>query len=197
MEKVEKYRDCIKKILSEYAAYKPSYGDVEVQIIFDMERDRYQVIRVGWDNKQRVYGCSMHLDIKDGKIWVQHDGTENAIAANPDLAEWLKNNPEQAQRFEQLVKLGNSINRRLLPFGTARADWQNNLEMLGISIEDDPIAALLRGLLSWRTMLPRLASETIAKRFLLQDASIWILRTNQVGGYDPDIEPIAPTEIGW
>ncbi len=122
---------------------------------------------------------------------------ENAIAANPDLAEWLKNNPEQAQRFEQLVKLGNSINRRLLPFGTARADWQNNIEMLGISIEDDPIAALLRGLLSWRTMLPRLASETIAKQFLLRDASVWVLRSNQVGGYDPDIEPIAPTEIGW
>ncbi|HAZ46423.1 MAG TPA: XisI protein [Cyanobacteria bacterium UBA11369] len=76
MEKVEKYRDCIKKILSEYAAYKPSYGDVEVQIIFDMERDRYQVIRVGWDNKQRVYGCSMHLDIKDGKIWIQQNATE-------------------------------------------------------------------------------------------------------------------------
>lgn len=76
MEKVEKYRDCIKKILSEYAAYKPSYGDVEVQIIFDMERDRYQVIRVGWEKKQRVYGCSMHLDIKDGKIWIQQNATE-------------------------------------------------------------------------------------------------------------------------
>lgn len=76
MEKVEKYRDCIKKILSEYAAYKPSYGDVEVQIIFDMERERYQVIRVGWENKQRVYGCSMHLDIKDGKIWIQQNATE-------------------------------------------------------------------------------------------------------------------------
>ncbi len=122
---------------------------------------------------------------------------EKAIAANPDLAEWLSNHPEQAQRFEQLGKLGNSLNRRLLPFGTARADWQNNTEMLGISIEDDPIAALLRGLLSWRTMLPRLASETIAKRFLLRNASVWVLRANQVGGYDPDIEPIAPTEIGW
>ena len=135
------------------------------------------------DSNQALYGAIKNI--------------EKAIAANPNLAEWLSNNPEQAQRFEQLAKLGNSINRRLLPFGTARADWQNNLEMLGISIEDNPIAALLRGLLSWRTMLPRLASETIAKQFLLRDASIWVLRTNQVGGYDPDIEPIAPTEIGW
>lgn len=135
------------------------------------------------DSNQALYGAIKNI--------------ENAIKANPNLAEWLSNNPKQAQGFEQLVKLGKSINRRLLPFGTARADWQNNTEMLGISIEDEPIAALLRGLLSWRTMLPRLASETIAKRFLLQDASIWVLRSNQVGGYDPDIEPIAPTEIGW
>jgi predicted Abi (CAAX) family protease len=44
-------------------------------------------------------------------------------------------------------------------------------------------------------MLPRLASETIAKQFLKQGAMVWILRTNQVGGYDPDIELIAPTPI--
>lgn len=76
MEKVEKYRNCIKKILTEYASYKPSYGEVEVQVSFDSEHDHYQVVRVGWDNKQRVYGCPMHLDIKDGKIWIQQNGTE-------------------------------------------------------------------------------------------------------------------------
>ena len=122
---------------------------------------------------------------------------ENAIKSNPDFYEWLKRDARQAQRFDQLAKLGKSINRRLLPFGTARADWQNNTEMLGISLEDNPIQTLLRGLLSWRTMLPRLASNTITKRFLLRDASVWVLRTNQVGGCDPEIEPIAPTQIGW
>ncbi len=55
---------------------------------------------------------------------------------------------------------------------------------------------LLIGIGSWRTMLPRLASKTIAKQFLQEGASIWVLRTSQVGGYDPDIEPVAPTPIG-
>ncbi|MEQ8469087.1 element excision factor XisI family protein [Coleofasciculus sp. E1-EBD-02] len=76
MEKVEEYRKCIKKILMDYAAYKPSYGEVEVQVVFDTENNHYQVIRVGWDNQQRIYGCSMHLDIKDSKIWIQQNGTE-------------------------------------------------------------------------------------------------------------------------
>lgn len=76
MEKVEKYRDCIKQVLTKYAAYKPSYREVEMQVVFDTEHNHYQVVRVGWDNKQRVYGCPIHLDIKDGKIWIQQNGTE-------------------------------------------------------------------------------------------------------------------------
>ncbi|MGB8691863.1 MAG: element excision factor XisI family protein, partial [Microcoleus sp.] len=43
MEKVEKYRDCIKQVLTKYAAYKPSYGEVDVQVVFDTEHNHYQV----------------------------------------------------------------------------------------------------------------------------------------------------------
>jgi predicted Abi (CAAX) family protease len=51
------------------------------------------------------------------------------------------------------------------------------------------------GLGSWRTMFPRKASDAIAQIFLKYGASAWVLRTNQVGGYDPEIEPIAPTTL--
>ncbi len=122
------------------------------------------------------------------------------VAINPEETEfqnWLEQNPEQAQRFHQLMKLGKSIKRKLLPFGSARADWQNKENTLGISPEEDAFQGLIMGLASWRTLLPRLTSETITQLFLHQGALVWVLRTNQVGGYDPDIEPIAPTPIGW
>ena len=48
--------------------------------IFDTERNHYQIVHVGWENKQRVYGCSMHIDIKDEKIWIQWNATEIDIA---------------------------------------------------------------------------------------------------------------------
>lgn len=35
---------------------------------------------VGWNGQQRIHGCLMHIDLKDGKIWIQHDGTEEGIA---------------------------------------------------------------------------------------------------------------------
>jgi hypothetical protein len=31
--------------------------------------------------------------------------------------------------------------------------------------------------------------------YLRHRAALWVLRTNQVGGYDPDIEPIAPITL--
>ncbi|MHC5776258.1 XisI protein [Nostoc sp.] len=43
-------------------------------------RHRYQLVNAGWSNKRRVYGCVLHLDIKNEKIWIQHDGTEGGIA---------------------------------------------------------------------------------------------------------------------
>ena len=49
-------------------------------IALDTERDHYQVVSVGWEQKYRVYGCSMHLDIKDGKIWIQWNATDLDIA---------------------------------------------------------------------------------------------------------------------
>ncbi len=44
-------------------------------------------------------------------------------------------------------------------------------------------------------MLPRVAHDIISTIFLEQGTTLWFLRTNQVGGYFPDILPIAPTNL--
>ena len=51
LNKLNNYRTIIKEILKQYASYQPSYGDIEVQTLFDSENDHYQVIAVGWDGK--------------------------------------------------------------------------------------------------------------------------------------------------
>lgn len=79
MEKVDLYRRYIKEVIRRHS--RPSaYGDAEIQNIFDTDHDHYQLVHAGWFKKQRQYGCIMHLDIKDGKIWIQHDGTEIGVA---------------------------------------------------------------------------------------------------------------------
>lgn len=80
MDTVDKYRQIIKKVLTEYSQIKPANGEIEVITIFHNESDRYQIIHMGWDNRHRIYGCTVHIDIKDGKVWIQNDNTEVGIA---------------------------------------------------------------------------------------------------------------------
>ncbi len=79
MDKLVKYRQIVQDVLREYAAVPISNGDVQTQTIFDRENDRYQVMDIGWSNNRRVYDCDLHLDIINGKIWVQQNMTEMQI----------------------------------------------------------------------------------------------------------------------
>jgi hypothetical protein len=47
MDKIEKYRNFIQKILSEYARYKSPYGEIENQTVFDPEHDHHQIVHLG------------------------------------------------------------------------------------------------------------------------------------------------------
>ncbi len=121
---------------------------------------------------------------------------EKNIKSNPiALQKWLEQFPEQTQRFEQLVQLAYELKRKLLPFNNLRPDWERHEYTLGVSLEERPLKHLLRAIGSFRTILPRLASDTVAKIFIEQGAMVWVLRTNQVGGFDSDIEPVAPINL--
>ena len=67
--------------MAKYAQYKPSYGEVEIEQVFDNERDHYQRISIGWNKQKRIYSPMMHLDIKNEKIWIQENTTEVDIAS--------------------------------------------------------------------------------------------------------------------
>jgi hypothetical protein len=79
MADLEKYRECIRKLITEYAQLASSNNEIEAQTIFDVEQDHYQLIYIGWQNKHRVFGPVMHFDIKNGKIWIQWNGTEEDV----------------------------------------------------------------------------------------------------------------------
>ena len=79
MEKLD-YRELVQKIINQHAQ-EHSEEDMETtEIVFDLERDRYLLLYVGWRDEERMYGCPIHIDIKDGKIWIQRDFTEVGLA---------------------------------------------------------------------------------------------------------------------
>jgi hypothetical protein len=84
MDKLETYRQIIKKVLIEYAAIPYKYGDMTSELIISKDKNRLFLITQGWENNTRVHGCILHLDIINNKIWVQRHGTEDGIVT--DLA---------------------------------------------------------------------------------------------------------------
>jgi hypothetical protein len=80
MERLEQYRQWVRQTLTVQASQKTNDSEIDCQLIFDSEHDHYQVLDVGWDGMRRVYHCFIHLDIKDGKIWIQRNMTEADLA---------------------------------------------------------------------------------------------------------------------
>jgi len=79
MDKIQQYRQIIQQILQNHAQTSPSQGSVEAQVIVDRDHDHYQLAYVGWEGDRRVFGPILHFDIKNGKIWLQYNGTEEHI----------------------------------------------------------------------------------------------------------------------
>jgi XisI protein len=79
------YRAIIEKVLTEYSRYPYAHGEIERQLVFDRERDHYLLLSVGW-NQRRVHGCLVHIDLIDGKCWIQRDGTESGMAPELEAA---------------------------------------------------------------------------------------------------------------
>lgn len=77
------WRKKIKKILADLAAIPyPDVVKVRAKTVFDDDADIYLVVMEGWQDVRRLHGCLVHVEIKDGKIWIQQDGTEHGVATD-------------------------------------------------------------------------------------------------------------------
>ncbi|HVG97963.1 MAG TPA: hypothetical protein VNK05_13740 [Chloroflexota bacterium] len=130
------------------------------------------------DSSQALYGAIKRI--------------EQTVTARADILAWREQDAEGAARMDRLLTLGQSLRKALLPLGSARADWDQGTATLGTSLTDRPLRTVALAVRTWRTLLPSVAARAVAGVFLDHGASAWVLRTNQVGGYDPDIAPFVP-----
>ena len=111
------------------------------------------------------------------------------------LAEVWSRGVGRRRELDARGELAAELRRKLQPLGAPRRDWSDNEFNLGSTMEDEPVDTLRNAIASWRVMLPRLASDTIVGTFLRHDASAWVLFTDQIGGRQDDIDPVAPTTL--
>ena len=46
----------------------------------DEERGHYQLLYLGWDLTGRVFAVVCHMRLRDGKVWIERDGTPDGVA---------------------------------------------------------------------------------------------------------------------
>ncbi len=80
MEQLARYRAILKQVVEQAAQYPPSNGAIEAIPICDETRDQYQLLHLGWNNLGRVFAVVCHLRLREGKVWIEHDGTADGLA---------------------------------------------------------------------------------------------------------------------
>jgi hypothetical protein len=54
--------------------------------VFDRHSDNYLIVREGWDGGRRIDANVVHLEIINGKVWIQVDNTDQVIARQLEAA---------------------------------------------------------------------------------------------------------------
>lgn len=86
MDRLEQYRTIIEQVLTQRVNDLKDFPDLRDKTVFDRRTDSYLLLRQGWDKSRRVHAIIVHLEILNGKIWVQEDWTEHGVAADLEEA---------------------------------------------------------------------------------------------------------------
>jgi hypothetical protein len=83
MDKLTNYRHLITKILTEYqelSSKTPNPSGVDSILALDEKRDQYIWMQTGWHDDEKIRGISVYIRIKNEKIYIEEDWTEEGIA---------------------------------------------------------------------------------------------------------------------
>ncbi len=81
IHKSNQYRKLAEQVIRNYAANDRPQADVETHLVIDPIQGHYQWWHIGWRGFDRIYRCIIHLQVKDSKIWLQENKTEQDPAA--------------------------------------------------------------------------------------------------------------------
>lgn len=82
MDKLAQYRELIKQVLTEYDNLSRQSPDThsETCLVFDETHDHYLWLTVDWQGSKRLKYTHVHIRIKNEKIYIEEDFTEEGIA---------------------------------------------------------------------------------------------------------------------
>ncbi len=84
MGTIENYKQIIKKVLNYYVELdrKTPEPNMEYFLIADDANGQYLWKTVGWENDQHIDLTTVYVRLKDNKIYIEEDWTEEGIATD-------------------------------------------------------------------------------------------------------------------
>ena len=107
MDALESYRNAVIQILQHISEIPDPSSDIRSEVICDRKNEHYLLMQIGWEGSRRIHGVLIHVDLIDGKCWIQHDGTERGIAEDlvaagvPKDGIVLAFRPPQARKYTE------------------------------------------------------------------------------------------------
>ena len=76
------YAEICKRILNDYVKLYTQGTNFPLRTLFDEVKQSYILLDVGWYGDEYIHNALIHLEIIDGKIWIQNDDTEEGVATD-------------------------------------------------------------------------------------------------------------------
>ncbi len=80
MDTLNNYREIIERLLTKISSYPRSSDTCDYRTLYDRKSDSYLFLRIGWEKNHRIHHAIIHLEIINGKVWIQENNTDLPIA---------------------------------------------------------------------------------------------------------------------
>ena len=83
MDGLNDYRELIRRAICSLneCAQSSQPGEVETLFLCDMDAGQFQLMNLGWQGKKRICSITLLARLKNGKIWIEEDWTEDGLAS--------------------------------------------------------------------------------------------------------------------
>ena len=83
MDRIANFQKAIIAIMNDYITdhiHSESLKGLQYEKVVDTQNLHFQLIRLGWKDRQRIFNLIFHIDIIEDKIWIQEDNLEYSVA---------------------------------------------------------------------------------------------------------------------
>ena len=79
MDRLEVQERAVRELMQEWLDWVRPRRTYSVELVIDESKPRFILMSEGWMNYRRLYGPLIDIGLRDGKVWIWEDNTEDGI----------------------------------------------------------------------------------------------------------------------